>query len=157
MLRFAFPEELLRLAPDDESVPLAPAPKPVRSSARPGATLLDLTPENRIDTDRTRLIPPDAALVADDLPDAALQKSPPPLTPPMLTLPGLPIFLERPHRLSRPRHPAAHPPLPDARRRGAPETRLRIMGILFSVDIPTPSDAALIGLADACGIFAPIL
>ena len=108
-LRFAFAEEMLLLAPDDESGPLAPVPKPVMSIARPGATPLDLTLEKRIDTDRTRLILLDAALVADDLPDAALRKS---LTPPILTLPGLPIFLERPHRLFRPRHPAAHPSPP---------------------------------------------
>lgn len=37
------------------------------------------------------------------------------------------------------------------------EIRLRIMGILFSSDIPTPEDAAIIGLADACGIFEFIL
>ena len=112
MLRFAV--ELL-LAPDDESGPLAPVPKPVRSIARPGATLLDLALENRIDTDRIRLTLLDAALLDDDLPDAALRKSPP-LTPPILTLPGLPIFLDRPHRPFRPRHPSAHPPPPPARR-----------------------------------------
>ena len=60
------------------------------------------------------------------------------------------------HALARPvsrsrRYPRAGPAA------AVQEIRLRIMGILFSSDIPTPEDAAIIGLADACGIFELIL
>ena len=37
------------------------------------------------------------------------------------------------------------------------EVKLRIMGVLFSDDIPDPRDVVIICLADACGIFRGIL
>ena len=37
------------------------------------------------------------------------------------------------------------------------EVKLRIMGVLFSDDIPDPRDIVIICLADACGIFKEIL
>ena len=35
--------------------------------------------------------------------------------------------------------------------------KLRIMGVLFSDEIPTPHDVVIICLADACGIFKGLL
>ncbi len=37
------------------------------------------------------------------------------------------------------------------------EVKLRIMGVLFSDEIPDPRDVVLIALADACGIFQSLL
>ena len=37
------------------------------------------------------------------------------------------------------------------------EVKLRIMGVLFSDEIPDPRDIVIINLADACGIFRSIL
>lgn len=41
--------------------------------------------------------------------------------------------------------------------RAQQEVRLRIMQVLFDADVPDPRDAAIIGLADACGLFDGIL
>ena len=37
------------------------------------------------------------------------------------------------------------------------EVKLRIMGVLFSDEIPDPRDIVIICLADACGIFKSLL
>ena len=37
------------------------------------------------------------------------------------------------------------------------EVKLRIMGVLFSDDIPDPRDIVILCLADACGIFKELL
>ena len=37
------------------------------------------------------------------------------------------------------------------------EVKLRIMGVLFSDEIPDPRDVMIICLADACGIFSRLL
>ncbi|MXY45549.1 MAG: GPP34 family phosphoprotein, partial [Chloroflexi bacterium] len=37
------------------------------------------------------------------------------------------------------------------------EVKLRIMGVLFSDEIPSPRDVVIICLADACGIFKSLL
>ena len=37
------------------------------------------------------------------------------------------------------------------------EVKLRIMGVLFSDEIPSPHDIVIICLADACGIFEKLL
>lgn len=37
------------------------------------------------------------------------------------------------------------------------EVRLRVMQVLFGDDVPAPRDAAIIGLADACGLFDGVL
>lgn len=37
------------------------------------------------------------------------------------------------------------------------EVRLRVMQVLFDDDVPDPRDAAIIGLADACGLFDGVL
>lgn len=37
------------------------------------------------------------------------------------------------------------------------EVRLRVMQVLFDDDVPDPKDAAIIGLADACGLFDGVL
>ena len=37
------------------------------------------------------------------------------------------------------------------------EVKLRIMGVLFSDEIPSPRDVMIIALAEACGIFSDLL
>jgi hypothetical protein len=37
------------------------------------------------------------------------------------------------------------------------EVKLRLMGVLFSEDIPDPRDTLLISLSDVCGIFSSLL
>lgn len=180
MLRFA--EELLLLALDDESGALAAIPEPIMGIALAGATLMDLALEHRIDTDRTRLILTDPAPLDDDLLDPALAeiaaaaaddntthsadywiiriaRSAPDLKERALSrLVKRGILADADDgvialsdAVSRPRRY----PMTDGEAKQ--EIRLRIMGILFSDDIPSPQDAAIIGLADAGGIFNYIL
>ena len=171
MLRFA--EEFMLLLLNDEDGRFANVPSWSVNYALAGSVLMDLALENRIDTDLENLILLDATPVGDSLLDPTLaeiergdardarfwvertanrayeirEES-------LSRLVAGGILERRDDRFlwvfrSR-RYPAVQG---EAER----EVKLRIMGVLFSEDIPDPRDVVIICLADACGIFRGLL
>ena len=177
MLRYA--EEILVLVLDEGRGELAPGiPERSLALALAGAVLMDLALEDRIDTDSERLMLVDATPLGDDILDPTLAE---------IVGAGQAhdtgYWLERTAgRGDRIREAALTrltdrgilrseadgllslvPSVSRARRypvadgQWVEETRLRIMRLLFSDDIPDPRDIGIIALADACGIFRTIL
>ena len=170
MLRFA--EELLLLLLSDEGK-FAAVPDLALDYALAGGVLMDLALENRIDTDLEKLVLVDATPVGDSLLDetladvAAMDESAPRFWVERTVGRGPTI---RAHALSRlidrgilefrearflwlcrtQRYPVVD-------RSAKNEVKLRIMGVLFSDEIPDPRDVVIICLADACGIFKGLL
>ena len=170
MLRFA--EELLLLLLSDEGK-FAAVPDLALDYALAGGVLMDLALENRIDTDLEKLVLVDATPVGDSLLDetladvAAMDESAPRFWVERTVGRGPAI---RAHALSRlidggilesrearflwlfrtQRYPVVD-------RSAKNEVKLRIMGVLFSDEIPDPRDVVLICLADTCGIFRELL
>ena len=177
MLRYA--EEILLLVLDEGRGELAPGmPERSLDLALAGAVLMDLALEDRIDTDSERLMLVDATPLDEDILDSTLaeiagadQEH------------DTGYWLERTaERGDRIREAAlarltdrgilsseADGPLslvpsvsrsrryPVADGQWVEETRLRIMRLLFSDDIPDPRDIGIVALADACGVFRTIL
>ena len=170
MLRFA--EELLLLLLSDEGK-FAAVPDLALDYALAGGVLMDLALENRIDTDLEKLVLVDAAPVGDSLLDetladvAATEQNAPRFWVER-TVGRAPAI--RAHALARlidggilesrearflwlfrsQRYPVVD-------RTAKNEVKLRIMGVLFSDEIPDPRDVVLICLADTCGIFRELL
>ena len=170
MLRFA--EELLLLLLSDEGK-FAAVPDLALDYALAGGVLMDLALENRIDTDLEKLVLVDATPVGDSLLDetladiAATDESAPRFWVERTVGRGPAI---RAHALSRlidrgilesrearflwlfrtQRYPVVD-------RSAKNEVKLRIMGVLFSDEIPDPRDVVIICLADTCGIFRELL
>ena len=170
MLRFA--EELLLLLLSDEGK-FAAVPDLALDYALAGGVLMDLALENRIDTDLEKLLLVDATPVGDSLLDetladvAAMDESAPRFWVERTVGRGPTI---RAHALSRlidrgilesrearflwlfrtQRYPVVD-------RSAKNEVKLRIMGVLFSDEIPDPRDVVIICLADTCGIFRELL
>ena len=181
MLRLA--EELLLLLLDDRTGGFSGVPDRTLGYALAGAALMDLALEGRIDTDADSLILTDPAPVGDELLDSILagvaeELGARPDAPPTIfwirrvaeradelrdgalsrlaargildTDEGLATFsLSRLVARTR-RYPLAE---------GEPEREIhdRVMGVLFGGDIPSPSDAMIVGLAHACGAFRQML
>ncbi len=172
MLRFV--EEIVLLLLRDEGGRLARVPAWSLNYALAGGALMDLAMENRIDTDPESLILIDAAPVGDNILDpvlariaaaeekhdaaywldriadgaeviyeAALER---------LVQGG--ILERRDDRLLWVFRSRRYPAVDGVAER---EVKLRIMGVLFSDEIPDPRDIMLICLADACGIFSHLL
>ena len=178
VLRFA--EELILLLLDKETGVSVPVPARSMRCALAGAVLMDLALEDRIDTDLERLFLMDATPVGDVLLDqslAMIAKSDQSrdaaywierLAEPTLAEEvrktaydrlvrrgileqgddGLFNFARRILRSRR---------YPDVDGEAGREVELRIMGVLFSEDVPDPRDVMLICLVDACGIFDRLL
>ncbi len=170
MLRFA--EELLLLLLSDEGK-FAAVPDLALDYALAGGVLMDLALENRIDTDLEKLVLVDATPVGDSVLDetladvAATEESAPRFWVERTVGRGPAI---RAHALSRlidggilesrearflwlfrtQRYPVVD-------RSAKNEVKLRIMGVLFSDEIPDPRDVVIICLADTCGIFRELL
>ncbi|MDE2913089.1 MAG: cytochrome P450 [Paracoccaceae bacterium] len=179
MLRLA--EELLLLLIDKEHGDLAPVPAPSLRYALAGAVLMDLALEERIDTDPKHLFvvdsspvgdglldpslatitgkagdPRDAAYwvqrlgeapVADKIRDAAIEQ-----------LVGRSILeRERGHPLSLSRRVVRARRYPTVDGKAEREVEVRIMGVLFSEEVPSPRDAMLISLVHASGLFERLL
>ncbi len=176
MLRFA--EELLLLLIDEDSGNLALVPERDLNHALAGAALMDLAHENRIDTDLQQLTVVDPAPLGDDVLDpvlARLAKSAEPRAPEywvrrfaqdgerirassLQRLVEAGILrsadegaIETTTKVARARR------YPTADGKAEQEVRLRIMGVLFSDDVPGPRDVVIICLADACGVFEGML
>lgn len=172
MLRFV--EEIVLLLLRDEGGRLARVPAWSLNYALAGGALMDLAMENRIDTDPESLILIDAAPVGDNILDpvlariaaaeekhdaaywldriadgaeviyeAALER---------LVQGG--ILERRDDRILWVFRSRRYPAVDGVAER---EVKLRIMGVLFSDEIPDPRDIMLICLADACGIFSHLL
>ena len=171
MLRFA--EEFMLLLLNDEDGRFANVPSWSVNYALAGSVLMDLALENRIDTDLENLLLIDSTPVGDGLLDPTLaeiareekrdarfwvertaNRAYEIREEALTRLVSGGILERRDDRFlwvfrSR-RYPAVQG---EAER----EVKLRIMGVLFSDDIPDPRDVVIICLADACGIFRGLL
>lgn len=171
MLRFV--EEILLLLLRDEDGKFYHVSRFAMDRAIAGAILMDLAMENRIDTDLEDLILIDATPTGDSLLDPTLEliasgekrnslywveqtaRYADEIREEALSRLVERGILERQEDAflwvfrSR-RYPAVDG---EAER----EVKLRIMGVLFSDEIPDPHDVVLICLADVCGIFKLLL
>ena len=171
MLRF--PEEIALLLLDDEGGRFLPMPKWSVDYALAGGVLMDLALENRIDTDLEKLVLLDSTPIGDSLLDPTLED---------IAATGerdASFWVERTagradaireEALSRLVSEGILEPrdnrflwvfrsrrYPTTDGRAEREVKLRIMGVLFSNEIPDPRDVVIICLADACGIFRGLL
>ena len=170
MLRFA--EEIVLLLLNDDDGRFARVPNVSLDYALAGGVLMDLALENRIDTDLEKLVLIDATPTGDTLLDPTLAeiaeggendarywvertavRSDAMREEVLKRLVGQGILERREDRFlwvfkSR------HYPMVDGEVQR--EVKLRIMGVLFSDEIPDPRDIVIICLADACGIFKSI-
>ncbi len=171
MLRFA--EEIILLLLNDDDGRFARVPYWSLNYALAGGVLMDLALENRIDTDLEKLVLVDATPIGDSLLDETLadieagddrnarfwvertaNRAHAIREEALSRLVAQGILERRDDRFlwvfrSR-RYPTVHG---EAER----EVKLRIMGVLFSDEIPHPRDVVIICLADACGIFKGLL
>ncbi len=176
MLRFA--EEILLLLLDEDTGGLTQIPDQLLGYVLAGSVLMNLAIENRIDTDLDQLMLLDATPTGDTLLDPTLAA--------IAQDAGAHNIDHWVQRLAQQaedirgeafRRLVAHGILEDddsglfsltrwvSRTRRYPiidgkagqEVKLRIMGIIFTDDIPSPHDIVIITLANACGIFDRIL
>ncbi len=172
MLRFV--EEIILLMLNDDDGRFVSVPSWSLDYAISGAVLMELALENRIDTDLESLVLIDSTPVGDSLLDptlaeiAALDESR-----------DIRFWVEHTARRSHEIQEEALSRLVSRgilerqddrflwvfRSRRYPvidgsverEVKLRIMGVLFSDEIPSPRDVMIICLADACDIFSGML
>ena len=172
MLRFA--EEIMLLLLDDKSGRFVDARSVSLEYALAGAVLMDLALEGRIDTDPERLFVIDPTPLEDDLLDPTLirivqcpkrrdtrqwiertaahagdiqERS-------LVHLVERGILRREDDRFMWVFHERRYPMIDN---KAVQEVKLRIMGVLFSDEIPDARDIVIISLADACGIFGGIL
>ena len=171
MLRFV--EEITLLLLHDDDGRFARVPSWSLSYALAGGVLMDLAMENRIDTDLEHLILVDATPTGDSLLDPTLaeiaagethdarywveqtaERSDAIQEEVLSRLIALGILERQEDRFLWVFRSRRYPMVDGQAER---EVKLRIMGVLFSDDIPDPRDVVIICLADACGIFKEIL
>lgn len=171
MLRFV--EETLLLLLGDEDGRFASVPSWSLDYALAGGVLMDLALENRIDTDLENLVLIDSTPTGDNLLDPALAdiaaeemhdtrfwveriaSNAHEIREDALERLVLMGILERhDDRFMWVFRSRRYPIIDGAVER---EVKLRIMGVLFSDEIPDPRDVMIICLADACGIFDELL
>ncbi len=171
MLRFA--EEVILLLLNDGDGRFARVPKWSLDYALAGGVLMDLALENRIDTDLENMVLIDSTPTGDSLLDPTLEEIAAgtnrntsywleqtadkadairDLVLARLIEQGiLEVEDDRFLWVFRSRR---YPSIDGTAER---EVKLRIMGVLFSDEIPSPRDVVIICLADACGIFKSLL
>ena len=171
MLRFV--EEITLLLLHDDDGRFARVPSWSLSYALAGGVLMDLAMENRIDTDLDHLILVDATPTGDSLLDPTLveiaagekhdarywveqtaERSDAIQEEVLSRLIALGILERQEDRFLWVFRSRRYPMLDGQAER---EVKLRIMGVLFSDDVPDPRDVVIICLADACGIFKELL
>ena len=171
MLRF--PEEVLLLLLNDEDGRFLTVPKWSLDYAMAGGVLMDLALDNRIDTDLEKLALVDATPVGDSLLDPTLadiaavgdhparfwiertaERANTIREEALSRLIALGILEARDDRFLWVFRSRRYPIIDGKADR---EVKLRIMGVLFSDEIPDPRDVVIICLADACGIFRRLL
>lgn len=170
MLRFVEDIILLLLRDDGR---LTHVPSWSMDYAVAGGVLMDLALENRIDTDLEHLILVDSTPVGDTLLDPTLaeiaagekrdtrfwvehtaQRSVAIREVALSRLVDHGILERQDDRILWVFRSRRYPLIDGKAER---EVKQRIMGVLFSDEIPDPRDAMLIGLADACDIFKELL
>ena len=176
MLRFA--EEIVLLLLDDSRGSFVPVPEWSLQRALAGAVLMDLALENRIDTDTERLILLDKTPTGDDLLDPTLadivettetgdthydatywvgflaEYAHEIRARALDRLVAAGILQRQEDRFLWTFHTRRYPIIDGKAER---EVKLRIMGVLFSDEIPGPRDIVIIALADVCGLFRHLL
>ncbi len=171
MLRFA--EEIILLLLDDSGGRFARVPSWSLNYALAGGVLMDLALENRIDTDLEKLVLLDDAPVGDSLLDPTLadiaageerdarfwvertaDRAQEIHDEALSRLVSLGILEQRDDSFLWVFRSRRYPVIDGKADR---EVKLRIMGVLFSDEIPDPRDVVTICLADACGIFKSLL
>ena len=171
MLRFA--AEIILLLLDDSGGRFARIPTWSLNYALAGGVLMDLALENRIDTDLEKLVLLDSAPVGDSLLDPTLadiaageerdarywvehvaDRAEAIHYEALSRLVSLGILERREDRFLWVFRSRRYPIIDGKAER---EVKLRIMGVLFSDEIPDPRDVVTICLADACGIFKSLL
>ncbi len=170
MLRFA--EEIILLMLNDDDGRFARVPNVSLDYALAGGILMDLALENRIDTDLDNLILIDATPTGDELLDPTLAeiaeegghdarfwveraatRSEAIREQVLRRLVENGILERQDDRFLWVFKSRRYPAIDGEAQR---EVKLRIMGVLFSDEIPDPRDIVIICLADACGIFKSI-
>ena len=172
MLRFV--EEIVLLLLRDEGGRLVRLPAWSLNYAMAGGVLMDLALENRIDTDLENLLLIDAAPLEDSVLDPVLAQiaeaeelhdaaywldriadgADAIYEETLARLVQAGILEQRDDRILWVFRSRRYPAVDGVAER---EVKLRIMGVLFSDEIPDPRDVMLICLADACGIFSHLL
>ena len=171
MLRFV--EEIILLLLHDEDGRFVHVPRWSLEYAIAGGVLMDLAMENRIDTDLENLILVDATPVGDSLLDPTLaeieagekhdarywvehtaRRADAIREEALSRLVAAGIPERQDDRFLWVFRSRRYPVIDGEAER---EVKLRIMGVLFSDEIPYPRDVMIICLADACGIFKELL
>ena len=171
MLRFV--EEIILLLLHDEDGRFVHVPRWSLEYAIAGGVLMDLAMENRIDTDLENLILVDATPVGDSLLDPTLaeieagekhdarywvehtaRRADAIREEALSRLVAAGILERQDDRFLWVFRSRRYPVIDGEAER---EVKLRIMGVLFSDEIPYPRDVMIICLADACGIFKELL
>ena len=171
MLRFA--EEIILLLLNDGDGRFARVPKWSLDYALAGGVLMDLALENRIDTDLNNFILIDDTPTGDELLDPTLaeiakgkdrstnfwleqtaDKADSIREVALARLMEQGILEVEDDRFLWVFRSRRYPSIDGTAER---EVKLRIMGVLFSDEIPSPRDVVIICLADACGIFKGLL
>ena len=171
MLRFV--EEIVLLLLRDEGGQFVRVPSWSLDHALAGGVLMDLAMENRIDTDLDNLILVDATPVGDSLLDGTLadiaaggshdarywvertaDRAEGIYQEALSRLVQAGVLEQRDDRFLWVFRSRRYPTVDGRAER---EVKLRLMGVLFSDEIPDPRDIMLICLADACGIFRGLL
>ena len=172
MLSFA--EEIMLLLLEDENGRFVFVPEHAVSCALSGAVLMDLALRGRVDTDLNSLVVVDSAPTGDPLLDVTLehlcksnqqhdakywveycQRDAAEIRQRALDRLCEKGILEQKEDCFLWVFKSRRYPMHDGH--AEREVKLRIMSILFSDEIPDPRDIAIIGLADACGIFGHLL
>ena len=171
MLRFV--EEITLLLLHDDDGKFAHVPTWSLNYALAGGVLMDLAMENRIDTDLDHLILVDATPTGDPLLDPTLadiaagekhdarywveqtaERAESIQEEALSRLISLGVLERQEDRFLWVFRSRRYPMIDGQAER---EVKLRIMGVLFSDEIPDPRDVVIICLADACGIFKELL
>ena len=171
MLRFA--EEIILLLLRDEDGTFVHVPNWSMDRALAGAVLMDLAMENRIDTDLENLTLVDSTPLGDSLLDPTLaeiareetrdarywvekvaQRAPDLREEALKRLVEGGILERQDDRFLWVFRSRRYPMVDGKAER---EVKLRIMGILFSEEIPDPRDVVIICLVDGCRIFRELL
>ncbi|WP_420432238.1 GOLPH3/VPS74 family protein [Candidatus Poriferisocius sp.] len=171
MLRFV--EEIILLLLRDDDGKFVNVPQSSIDRAIAGAVLMELAMENRIDTDLENLILVDSTPVGDSLLDPTLaliaegeesdsrhwveqvSRQAPDIREQALDRLEERGILEREDDRFLWVFRSRRYPMVDGH--AEREVKLRIMGVLFSDEIPSPRDVVIICLAHACGIFTELL
>ena len=172
MLRLV--EEIILLMLNDEDGRFVRVPSWSMEYAIAGGVLMDLAMENRIDTDLEHLILLDSAPVGDNLLDTTLadiakgeekndvrfwvehaaQHAYEIREDALARLVDVGVLERQDDKFMWVFKSRRYPTIDGTVER---EVKLRLMGVLFSDEIPDPRDVMLICLADACGIFRELL